>query len=251
MMLRRAKVVVWQLIREVQKSFAEEVLVLGDSHARAFGSAWVRARFPRVYLDVVSVFGATASGLANPNSKTQAYATFERALENTRARTVVIMLGEVDTGFVIWYRAAKYGVPVAEAFARTLTTYKDFIHTVKERGFVPVCVSTPLPTIRDGTVWGDVANKRRAVTATQRERTALTVAFNREMARFCRAENVTHINLDDLSLGPDGLVRGDLVNRNRANHHYDRRAYARLLSTHVGRPVLRQGGLASGGGSPR
>lgn len=240
-MLRRLKTLVWRLVRQVQGSLAEEVLVLGDSHARVFGSARVRARFPHVYLNVVTVSGATASGLANPNSKTQAYGTFERALGRTRARTVVVMLGEVDTGFVIWYRAAKYGVPVEAAFATTLETYEGFIRSVRARGFATVCVSAPLPTITDGTAWGDVANERRAVTATQRERTALTVAFNAEVARFCRAEGVTHINLDARSLGPDGLVRGDLLNRNRADHHYARRNYARLVTRHVVRPLLRPG----------
>lgn len=244
--LRKAKRLFWKLIERVQRAHAEEVLVLGDSHIRVFSSTRLRVHFPRVYLNVVEVPGATASGLRNPNSKTQAYRTFERALETTQARRVVVMLGEVDTGFVIWYRAAKYGVPVQEAFASAVSTYGAFLTSVKARGFLPVCVSTPLPTIPDGLAWGDVANERRAVQASQRERTELTLAFNREVQRFCQAEGVPYINLDARSLGPNGLVRADLLNRDPSDHHYAKGAYVRLVARHVGRPLLRRGSFGPG-----
>ena len=87
----------------VQQVFLEEVLILGDSHAKVFRYPMLRFRLWQKYLNVVSVGAATASGLENPNSKTQAFQQFDRALGTTRAKKVVVMLGEVDTGFVIWY----------------------------------------------------------------------------------------------------------------------------------------------------
>ncbi len=221
----------------VQRIFFEEVLVLGDSHAAVFGHPLLRRNLWQSYLNVVSVGAATASGLENPNSKTQAFQKFDRALETTRAKKVIVMLGEVDTGFVIWYRAAKYGVPVGDALAKTLTTYKQFLQKIKARGLLPICVSTPLPTIQDGNDWGEIANQRRSVTATQQERTELTLKFNREMERFCSAEDVAYLNLDDASLGDDGLVKAGLLNKNALDHHYDRRVFAELLSKPVGYAV--------------
>lgn len=221
----------------VQRILFEEVLVLGDSHAAVFGHPLLRRKLWRNYLNVVSVGAATASGLENPNSKTQAFQKFDRALETTRAEKVVVMLGEVDTGFVIWYRAAKYGVPVGDALAKTLATYQQFLQQIKARGLLPICVSTPLPTIQDGNDWGEIANQRKSVSATQRERTELTLRFNREMEQFCVAEGITYLNLDNTSLGADGLVKAGLLNKNALDHHYDRHVFAELLSKPMSRTV--------------
>ena len=197
----------------------------------------MRLKLWRTYLNVVWVGAATASGLENPNSKTQAFAKFDRALETTRAKKVVVMLGEVDTGFVIWYRAAKYGVPVADALGKTLTTYRQFLQKIRARGLLPICISAPLPTIQDGNDWGEIANQRKSVTATQRERTDLTLKFNREMEAFCAAEGMVYLNLDGQSLGKDGLVKAGLLNKNALDHHYDKRVFASMLAKPLGRTV--------------
>lgn len=234
----------------VQKPFCEEVLVIGDSHAAVFGHPHMRLKLGRYYLNVVSVGGATASGLENPNSKTQTFQKFNQALATTRAKKVVVMLGEVDTGFVIWYRAAKSGVPVQEAFERALLNYQRLLNEVKTRGLSPLCVSTPLPTIRDGSDKGEIANARKSVLASQRERTELTLRFNREMESFCRAEGIAHINLDTLSLGTDGFVKTELLNHDPLNHHYEKRVFAQMLSGRVGH-VVRTSGAGKGIGPTR
>jgi len=78
------------------------------------------------------------------------------ALAETSARTVVVMLGEVDTGFVIWYRAARSGASVDDMLARALANYERFLTEIAAR-FNVICISTPLPTIQDGAVGGEVA----------------------------------------------------------------------------------------------
>jgi hypothetical protein len=221
----------------VQRRVCKEVLVVGDSHAAIFGHKLIRLRLWRYHFNVVSVGGATASGLENPNSKTQAFQKFDRALATTRAEKVIVMLGEVDTGFVIWYRADKYDISVQDAFEKTLRTYQQFLGDIKARGLSPICVSTPLPTIQDDNDWGEIANERKAVSTSQRERTELTLAFNREMEAFCRTENIAYINLDGSSLGADGLVKEKLLNRNPSDHHYEKRVFATMLSKPVSRTV--------------
>lgn len=232
----------------VQKRVCKEVLVLGDSHAAIFGHKKIRLRLWRYHFNVVSVGGATASGLENPNSKTQAFQKFDRALAATRAEKVIVMLGEVDTGFVIWYRADKYDISVQDAFEKTLHTYRQFLRSIKARGLSPICVSTPLPTIQDDNDWGEIANERKAVSASQRQRTELTLAFNREMEAFCQAENIAYINLDGASLGANGLVNEKLLNSNPSDHHYEKRVFATMLSRPVSRTVKSRplAGRASG-----
>ncbi|MGZ8903912.1 MAG: SGNH/GDSL hydrolase family protein [Methylobacter sp.] len=206
----------------------QEVLVLGDSHTPVFNHPLFKEKFPDLFLNVLTVIGATASGLENPNSKTRAYPIFREALKQTAAKQVIVMLGEVDTGFVIWYRAQKYQESVAAMMDKAIASYSCFLTELKMR-FDVVCISTPLPTIQDGNDWGDIANARREVTASQVERTALTLEFNRIMQGFCQQNGIRYIMLDDLSLGDDGIVKTELLNSDSSNHHYDQDRYSRLL----------------------
>ncbi len=206
----------------------QEILVLGDSHSPIFNHPLFREKFPNRCFNVLTVIGATASGLENPNSTTQAYPVFSEAVRQTAARQIIVMLGEVDTGFVIWYRAQKYQESVAAMMDKAVASYSRFLTELKMR-FEVVCISTPLPTIQDGNDWGDIANARREVTASQVERTALTLEFNRIMQAFCRQNDIRYIMLDDLSLGDGGIVKADLLNSDCSDHHYDAEQYSRLL----------------------
>ena len=207
----------------------EEILVLGDSHTSIFKQKEIRRSFPKSFFNVINVGGATASGLHNPNSKTQAYQKFREALADTKARRIIVMLGEVDTGFIIWYRANKYNEPVEAVMEKTLRNYTDFLLEVQSHPASVLCISTPLPTIKDGTTWGEVATARKEVTASQLERTALTLRFNTAVETFCQSHGIAFINLDEKSLGPDGTVDPGLLNPNPNDHHYEPRAYARIL----------------------
>jgi len=111
---------------------------------------------------------------------------------------------------------------------QAIASYSGFLAELKMR-FEVVCISTPLPTIQDGNDWGDIANARREVTASQTDRTALTLEFNRAMQRFCAQNRIRYLMLDDLSLGEHGIVKADLLNNERSDHHYDPDPYSRLL----------------------
>lgn len=49
----------------------KEILVIGDSHASVFKNTEFLKAFPNHFMNVVSIGGATVSGLKNPNSQTQ------------------------------------------------------------------------------------------------------------------------------------------------------------------------------------
>jgi hypothetical protein len=222
----------------------QDILVLGDSHAVVFEHPLFGQCFPNVTLQPTIVYGATASGMENPNdSKTQAYPLFMRTLAENAAPKVIVTLGEVDTGFVIWHRAVKYQESIHAMMDRALRAYMKLLEEISATRDV-LCLSTALPTIRDGTCWGEVANLRKEVTATQRERTALTLVFNHRIQAFCLRRRIDYLMLDPVSLGADGLVREELRNPNPGNHHYEAESYASLIIPRLAAFVAR-GALSS------
>lgn len=217
-------------IRKLQGAFARHhVLVIGDSHAKIFRHWKFMLAMPSVHFQVCAVGGATASGLANPHSKTQAYSRFEAALKEHAHDRVLVLLGEVDTGFVIWYRARKYEAGVDAMLEQAVTTYCGFLDDLGEPARI-VVLSAPLPTIADDNQWGEVADLRREVTATRKERTDLTLRFNARVEAHCRERGIAYVNLDQDALGEDGIVRRDLLHPNRNDHHYHPRRYVDLIS---------------------
>lgn len=209
-----------------------EVLVLGDSHAKVFRDEYIGKYFPNHIFNVVLVGGATASGLENPNSVTGANSIFLDAIEKSRANKIIFLLGEVDTGFVIWYRQKKYGTSVEDMTDKAVSSYMKLIHKAASN-HRPIVISAPLPTIEDGNDWGEIANFRREVTATQYERTQLTIKFNKKVAELCKCFGYDYIDLDDESLGDKGLVKMELLSMDKNDHHYNYEVYAELVSRQI------------------
>lgn len=226
--LRRARHALLNTEQKLDEAKMQEILILGDSHSPIFNHPLFKEKFPNLAFNILTVIGATASGLENPNTTTQAYPVFREAVRQSAAKQVIVMLGEVDTGFVIWYRAQKYQESVATMMDKAIASYSRFLSELN-RNFEVVCISTPLPTIQDGNDWGEIANARREVTASQVERTALTLEFNRIMQTYCTQNGISYIMLDDLSLGDGGIVKAELLNSDSNDHHYDPEQYSRLL----------------------
>lgn len=216
----------------ISKLIGEEILILGDSHVNVFKSWKFRFFFPRKFFQVISVGGATISGLENPTSKTQAYPKFIEGVRKSKAKTVIILLGEVDTGYVIWYRAEKYKESVDLMLRQAIDNYQNFLLEVAKSMKV-ICISSPLPTIKDGRPLGDVAKARMSVRATQKERTDLTIKFNASVMQFCNENEITYVNLDTVSLGRNGIVCDALLNSNPFDHHYEQAKYCELLTCNL------------------
>ena len=84
-----------------------KVLVCGDSHTRIF--SYCNKQQSQFTFNVCEVGGATAQGAVNPNSKTDALGIFSTKLKNTpNADKVLIMLGEVDCGFLGKVKTLQY-----------------------------------------------------------------------------------------------------------------------------------------------
>jgi lysophospholipase L1-like esterase len=218
-------------------SSKKKVLVLGDSHTWIFENEKFKSRYQNDFnIYVQRVGGATISGLTNPNSATNAKQLFEYAYRSVSPEVVILQLGEVDIGFVIWYRAQKHEVNIEDAFARCIENYGNFIQRCagKEKTIV---ISTPLPTIKDDQDWGDIANARREVNANQRARTEMTLRFNKEIKTLAKKLGALYLDLDSQSIGPDSLVAPFLLNADKNNHHYQEDVYLNIVMEHL-EPIL-------------
>ena len=251
---------------KITDSFAtDKITVIGDSHALVFNSRYMKMRFLRKKFDVCSVIAANVLGLAKPASPTKedrlneilrlktatpsithremarkmrvSLRTMTRYQEVfseklnalTRDDKLIISLGEVDTGFVIWYRAEKYHVSVDKLFELAVTNYTNFISKAK---FVKklVVISAILPTVPN---LGVVEGIRDETTVSQEERTELTIKFNRAVQEFCETEGIIYINLDKESLGPNGLIDQRLLRKNIIDVHYNNKEYSTMLKSHL------------------
>jgi hypothetical protein len=211
----------------------KQILVLGDSHARIFEEPAFQ-RLEDCRFEVLAARGASAYGLRNLRSVTQAYTRFKKALDESEASEVIILIGAVDTDFLIWHRAKLGNCGIQRFTEESVSAYCRFLLEVSPQRRV-ICISAPLPTIADSRKWGGAVNSGRAVAATRLERTNLTLHFNREVQAFCDREGIEYLMLDDQSLGPGGEVRKSLLSSNPADHHYDSRAYAALIAQNLGR----------------
>lgn len=210
---------------------------VGDSHVRMFKAAIAHSML-RASAQVVAVGGATASGLTNPNSTTNALALFKQALLPVRPRTVpVIQLGEVDCGFVIWWRAAKYGEPVAEQMNKAVTGYFELVDHLLEVGYATVVVtSATLPTIRDGVQLGDVVHRRREVTASLLERTRLTLEFNAALAGQAKARKLPFLDVSSTMLDRrTGVIDEKFLHSDPTDHHLRPRRAGRVWARALNR----------------
>lgn len=207
----------------------KKLLVLGDSHTLVFKSGQFPMNFPYYDWDVLSVIGATISGIENPNSKTNAMNIFFDRLAKRDFDKIIIQLGEVDIGFVMWFKSQRDKMPIETYFAITLNQYQKFIKIIFDYCKEILIVSVPLPTIKDGETLGKVSNQRSNIVASQLERTEKTLLFNRKMKEFCIEQKIGFLDLDLLSLGEDGLVDEFLLNKNKADHHYCKFSYSKLL----------------------
>ncbi|KSV94289.1 hypothetical protein [Sinorhizobium sp. GL28] len=226
-------------MKEARSTHANRLLVLGDSHVQTIKWA-ADNHLLRVPADFVSVGGATAVGMRNPNSLTNALQIFEQAASPCLPGTVpIIHLGEVDCGFVIWWRAMKHGETVDAQIEASIASYFSFVDRLLAAGYSAVIItSATLPTIRDGQDWGEVANLRKELTVSIRDRTALTLTYNRILQSEAQKRNLPFVDISERLIdGKTGVISDEYRHADPLNHHLDpERAaplWAEALNKHI------------------
>ena len=198
------------------------ILVCGDSHTRV--SSYCNKRQSQFTFDVCEVGGATAQGAVNPNSKTDALGLFSTKLKNApKADKVLIMLGEVDCGFVIWVRSKRYNISVDEQLQTSIHNLFQFIETkVKSYGYGSndiIVTGVILPTIKDNTHKKYLHGARSEVEIDQYTRTQKTLEYNQMLKTRCNDYGYHYIDITKSIIGEDGLVQHHYLSDNHTDHH--------------------------------
>jgi len=208
-------------------------LIIGDSHVDAIVAG---AQLLTLPCASILVGGATAVGMRNPNSATNALSQFRDAAIPARSKAIpVLQLGEVDCGFVIWYRAEKLGESIESQMSASIKAYFGFVDELLCAGYPTVVVTGAIiPTIRDGELGGEVANLRREVNATQVERTLLTLAYNAGLRREAMSRALPFIDLTSDLLDVDRGVIADVWRHpDPTDHHLNPETGGKLWAHHL------------------
>lgn len=204
------------------------LIALGDSHLEALQmGAELGLVDAEVSFSIVP--GATAVGLRNPNSITDAINIFRAALRPQPISShVLIHLGEVDCGFVIWWRAAKYGEEVEAQFQASLDAYRAFLQGVVAQGFTRICIAgASLPTINDDAPMGNVANKRAELKISLERRTELTHRYNEALKALAIEFGIYYFDITGSVVDRSTrLVHDFFRNPDPCDHHLDKNKVA-------------------------
>ncbi len=212
----------------------EVLSVVGDSHTRVFRYMSRHRLPPRTWIDVVKVSGATALGM-RAGSRTAAFEAFNAALRHVPpSRKTLVMLGEVDCGFLIWQLSMTRGTSIDFEFQRSLERYRTYLAQLLAAGRRLAIVSVTPPTVVDYQTWEGLGRVRSKVTSTMSERAALTVAYNDEMRSWAAANGCGFLDLDESLLDPDtGLVADAFLTDVAWDHHLADEPFAEVLTTLV------------------
>lgn len=194
------------------------ILILGDSHTQVF--KYINNNLQSNYIfSICEVGGATAQGAVNPNSKTNALHIFKNRLTKFKKfDKIMIMLGEVDCGFVIWVRSKKYGISVDHQISISIENLFKFIKEnvcPKYKNEDIIIIGAVLPTIRDNTDKKFLGGARADVDASQEERTLKTFEYNNILQQKCKEEGYLYIDITNEILNKEkNIVADKYLNEN-------------------------------------
>jgi hypothetical protein len=171
---------------------------LGDSHIEVF---W-RIKLPHTHFRVVSVGGATALGIANPLSQTNALRIFRALLKTlSPGAEVVVMLGEVDCACLL-FLFAQNGHDIDQLFDRSLNNLCGFVKEVQAHGHRVIAIAVPPQIIEDYSDWNNPGSLRLQVRATWEERMKITRLYNERLQIWAAANDCPVVNVESDVIDP-------------------------------------------------
>jgi hypothetical protein len=200
------------------------ILVLGDSHSLVFRRCNRVQKNVRFTLCVVN--GATAQGVVNPNSKTDALNHFRETLKGVNPANfdyVMVNLGEVDCGFVMWFRANKHNISIDDQLSLSTTNLFNFVR----EELLPLFDASKIiingsvfPVIVDNNNRKFLCGARKAVTASIVERTDLTIRYNQILKTGAAENGYNYMDINKHVVDPTtNTVKPEFRRANAHNHH--------------------------------
>jgi hypothetical protein len=194
-----------------------KITVLGDSHSLVFN----HYKGTEYQFNVGVVHGATARGAINPNTKTNSLAIYKENLEKTKADKIAIMLGEVDCGYLIWYKNKFEGLSVESQLKESLSKLSSFVKLHVRKYYQPediILIASPPPTIEDNTDKKFLAGARASVDTPLRERMELTIEYNRRLKEIADRKGYRYIDIMD-KVTEDFKVKREYRSEDPHDHH--------------------------------
>jgi hypothetical protein len=203
-----------------------KILVLGDSHSEIFNYCNNKQKY--IKFEVVLVGGATAQGSVNPNSNTNALQIFKKKLTNIHHndyKYIIINLGEVDCGFVIWYRKNKHNITIEDQLKITTDNLFNFINLELLCYFKPsqiIVNGSILPTIKDSTDKKYLNGARSTINTSQIDRTNLTLRYNDILKKTSFENGYNYMDITNYILNNESkVIDTKFLNKNIYDHHID------------------------------
>lgn len=213
-------------ITEIRKrlGFIEptKITVLGDSHSLVFN----HYSGNDYQFNVNVVHGATARGAINPNTKTNSLAIYKDALEKTSTDKIAIMLGEVDCGYLIWYKNKFEGLSVESQLKESLSKLSAFVKLHVKKYYQSediILIASPPPTIEDNTDKKFLAGARASVDTPLQERMELTLEYNRRLKEIADIDGYKYIDIMD-KVTEGFKVKDEYRSDNPHDHHLNSKA---------------------------
>ena len=208
-------------ITEIRKKlgFIEptKITILGDSHSLVFK----QYKGDDYQFNIGVVHGATARGAINPNTKTNSLAIYKGILEKEQSDKIAIMLGEVDCGYLIWYKNKFEDLSVESQLEESLFKLSEFVNLHVKNYYQPediILIAAPPPTIEDNTDKRFLAGARSSVDASLRERMELTLKYNKRLKDIADKEGYKYIDIMD-KVTEDFKVKKEYLSDDPHDHH--------------------------------
>ena len=202
------------------------ILVFGDSHSEVFKYANIKQNIFK--FGVFTIQGASAQGVVNPNSKTDALKIFTETLfkvDTNIFKKFIIMLGEVDCGFVIWVRSQKYNINIDKQINLCVDNLFNFLENIVELKFYKndiIVLGSVLPTIKDNTDKKFLNGARKDVKTSLKERIDKTIEYNMKLKNNCIKKGYNYIDItSEIYDEKNNVVKNDYLNNDPYNHHLD------------------------------
>jgi len=209
---------------------------IGDSHAGVFNYYRSHRVFNNTVFKVFSIGGATASGINNYNSETNARRYFDRYLKCTKKNhTLLFSLGEVDCDYVLWMKFKKDHTSIDYQLYNAVNNYIKFLDHIKHIGYENIIVySVPYPTIKKNESHSLVSKIRKNANIGIKKRTDLTIKFNHLIKKYCKNYGITYLDIARTLLNvKTGLIDDKYINPDMLDHHLYEKEIIPLITKYL------------------